>query len=42
VDSRGDIYVGEVAYTAWPNLFPDRPVPAMVRSLQKFEKVLPA
>jgi hypothetical protein len=42
VDSRGDIYVGEVSYTAWPNLFPDRPAPALLRSLQKFEKVLAA
>jgi hypothetical protein len=39
VDSHGDIYVGEVSYTAWPNLFPDRPVPRVLRSLQKFEKV---
>jgi DNA-binding beta-propeller fold protein YncE len=38
VDSRGDIYVGEVSYTAWPNLFPDRPLPRC--SLQKFEGVL--
>ena len=35
VDSRGDIYVGEVAVTAWPSLFPDRPLPKPVRSLQK-------
>jgi hypothetical protein len=41
VDSRGDVYIGEVSYTAWPNLFPDRPVPRVLRSLQKFEK-LPA
>ena len=39
VDSRGDLYVGEVSYTAWKNLFPDRPQPAGLRSLQKFEKV---
>ena len=41
VDSRGDIYVGEVSYTAWPSVFPDRPLPKSVRSLQKFEKVAP-
>ncbi len=41
VDSRGDLYVGEVAVTAWPSLFPDRPIPKPVRSLQKFAK-LPA
>ncbi len=39
VDSRGDLYVGEVSYTAWPNLFPSVPVPQKVRSLQKFERV---
>jgi NHL repeat len=39
VDSRGDIYVGEVSYTAWPNLFPDKPAPRTIRSLQKFAKV---
>ena len=25
VDSRGDLYVGEVCYTAWSSLFPDTP-----------------
>jgi DNA-binding beta-propeller fold protein YncE len=35
VDSRGDIYVGEVSFTAWPNLFPDVPRPEPLRSLQK-------
>jgi DNA-binding beta-propeller fold protein YncE len=39
VDSRGDLYVGEVAVTAWPSLFPDQPVPKPVRALQKFVKV---
>ncbi|GAA4326463.1 peptidyl-alpha-hydroxyglycine alpha-amidating lyase family protein [Pigmentiphaga soli] len=39
VDSRGDIYVGDVSYTAWPSLFPDIPRPKVLRSLQKFEKV---
>lgn len=39
VDSRGDVYIGEVSYTAWPNLFPNRPLPRTLRSLQKFEKV---
>lgn len=39
VDSRGDIYVGEVSVTAWPSLFPDTPIPRPIRSLQKFEKV---
>ena len=39
VDSRGDLYVGEVSYTAWPSLFPDQPKPARIRALRKFEKV---
>ncbi len=41
VDSRGDLYVGEVAVTAWPSLFPGEPVPKPLRSLQKFTR-LPA
>jgi hypothetical protein len=39
VDSRGDLYVAEVAFTAWPSLFPNQPVPPNLRSLQKLEKV---
>lgn len=39
VDGRGDIYVGEVAYTNWPSTYPDTPVPAHVRTLQKLVKV---
>jgi DNA-binding beta-propeller fold protein YncE len=39
VDSHGDIYVGEVSYTAWPQAFPDRPMPKHVRSLRKLMKV---
>ena len=39
VDSRGDVYVGEVSWTAWPQLYPDLPRPDHIRSLQKFEKV---
>ena len=38
VDSRGDLYVGEVAYTAWSSNFPGVARPSIVRSLQKFEK----
>ncbi|MBL8702148.1 MAG: hypothetical protein JNK67_27435 [Alphaproteobacteria bacterium] len=41
VDSRGDVYVGEVAVTGWPSLFPGQPQPRILRSLQKFEKVPP-
>ncbi|MEW6687598.1 MAG: peptidyl-alpha-hydroxyglycine alpha-amidating lyase family protein [Pseudomonadota bacterium] len=40
VDSRGDIYVGEVSYTEFPRLFPERmPIPFRTRSLQKLEKL---
>jgi DNA-binding beta-propeller fold protein YncE len=38
VDSRGDIYVGEVSYTAWSELYPKTPMPGFVRSLQKLVK----
>ncbi len=40
VDSRGDLYIGEVGYTAWPSLFPDKPRPDTLRTLQKFERVV--
>jgi DNA-binding beta-propeller fold protein YncE len=39
VDSRGDIYVGEVSHTVWPQLFPDETMPQPLRSLQKLRKV---
>ena len=39
VDSRGDLYVGEVSWTQWPQFFPETPRPAHIRSLQKYEKV---
>ncbi len=39
VDSRGDIYVGEVSWTQWPELFPGRPMPDDLRSLHKFRKL---
>jgi hypothetical protein len=39
VDSRGDIYVGEVSYTNWPSSFGDAPRPAWLRSLQKLARV---
>jgi len=39
VDSRGDLYVGEVSNNAWRSLFPGQPVPGALRTLQKFEKV---
>ncbi len=36
VDSRGDLYVGEVAATAWPSLFTGKPIPSPLRRMQKF------
>ena len=39
VDSRGDIYVGEVGYTNWPSSHGDEPRPDYLRTLQKLEKV---
>ena len=39
VDSHGDIYVGEVSYTAWSAVFPNVPKPQRIRTLQKFTKL---
>jgi hypothetical protein len=39
LDSRGDIYVGEVSYTEWPRLFPEIPIVKRMRSLQKLKRV---
>ena len=39
VDSRGDLYVGEVCWTLWPGLFPGQPHPPGLRALQKYERV---
>lgn len=38
-DSRGDIYVGDVCFTAWPSMFPDEPVRPGLQGLHKYEKV---
>ena len=39
IDSRGDLYVGEVSWTQWPQFYPDKPRPDYIRSLQKYERV---
>jgi hypothetical protein len=39
IDSRGDIYVGEVSYTAWPFVFPNTERPWPLRSLRKLVRV---
>src|SRR6202521_1348174 len=35
LDSKGDIYVGEVSYTNWNTSFPDKTMPRPLRSLEK-------
>ncbi len=39
VDSRGDIYIGEVSWTLWPQIYDTEPRPANLRSLRKLERV---
>lgn len=39
VDSRGDIYVGEVSFTAWSQVYPDKQIPPKLRSLRKLKRV---
>lgn len=39
IDSRGDMYVGEVSYTTWPFIYPDTPMPKRLRSLRKLVRV---
>jgi len=42
VDSRGDLYVGEVSWTQWPQAFPKDPRPDDLRSLRKFRRLASA
>ena len=39
LDSRGDLYVGEVSFTAWPQIYPGAAPPAGLRSLRKLIRV---
>src|SRR5262249_38789961 len=39
LDSRGDIYVGEVASTDWQTSFPETPQPKSIRPLQKWHRL---
>lgn len=39
VDSRGDIYIGEVSHTAWPWTFPQQEKPASLPSLHKLRRL---
>jgi hypothetical protein len=38
MDRHGDLYIGEVSYSAWPHVFPGVPKPTRIRSLQKLVK----
>jgi hypothetical protein len=39
VDSHGDVYVGEVSATAWPQLKTDQPAPSPLPSLRKLTRL---
>jgi hypothetical protein len=39
VDSRGDLYVGEVTVSSWPSLFPGKPLPEPLNSLRKLRRL---
>jgi DNA-binding beta-propeller fold protein YncE len=39
MDSRGDLYVGEVGSRDWSALFPDQPMPVSLRRMQKFVRI---
>jgi DNA-binding beta-propeller fold protein YncE len=38
MDSRGDLYIADVAYTGWPSLLPDLPMPVSLRTLHKWRR----
>jgi hypothetical protein len=40
LDSRGDMYVGEVVDADWLAVFPDKSQPQKVRRIQKFERCI--
>jgi DNA-binding beta-propeller fold protein YncE len=42
VDSTGSIYIAQVSVTAWPQLFPQTPMPTVLPSLIKLVPVTPA
>lgn len=39
VDSHGDLYVGEVSYASWTQIFPDREMPKGLNTLRKLARV---
>jgi DNA-binding beta-propeller fold protein YncE len=40
IDSQGDVYIGEVNYTAWPIVFPGSECPRTIPTLHKLRRVL--
>ena len=40
LDSKGNIYVGEVSYTNWPYTYGEEPKPKYLKTLQKLERVI--
>jgi DNA-binding beta-propeller fold protein YncE len=38
MDSRGDLYIADVAHTGWSSLFPDVPMPDKLRTLHKWRR----
>jgi hypothetical protein len=40
VDSRGDLYLGQVSFTGWPAIFPDIPCPAHLPTLHKLRPLI--
>ena len=42
VDSRGDIYVGEVCRIQWSVINPGQPVPDDLRALRKIRRIAPS
>jgi hypothetical protein len=39
IDSHGDLYVGEVSYTAWPQMYPGTQPPPGLRTFRKLVRV---
>lgn len=39
LDSQGDVYIADVAYTGWPSLFPGHATPPRLRTLHKWHCV---
>ena len=39
VDSHGDLYVGEVPYAAWPQIYPGKEMPKGIRTLRKLVRM---